>query len=76
MSRIALSGSAKEVVAGRADIVGFVTREIESDGSEVSTLQVGASKSAATKNRFSLPVVIENPSMKTIMDLINKKEKK
>lgn len=76
VSRIALSGSAKEVVAGRADIVGFVTREIQEDGSEVSTLQVGSSNKMATKNRFGLPVSITNPSMRVIMDHINKSKNK
>ena len=74
MTRIALSGSAKDIVAGRADIVGFVTREIQADGTEMSTMQVGSSNKMATKNRFNLPVVMEDPSMTTIMEAINGKK--
>lgn len=76
MTRIALSGAAKEIVAGRADIVGYVTREIQDDETEMSTVQFGSSSRSATKNRFGLPVVMTDPSMTSIMAEINKKEKK
>jgi len=73
MTRIALAGAAKEIVAGRADIVGYVTREIQDDETEVSTVQFGSSARAATKNRFALPVVMTAPSMSKIMAEITKK---
>lgn len=76
MTRIALAGSAKEIVAGRADIVGYVTREIQDNDTEVSSVQFGSSSRSATKNRFSLPVLMIDPSMSKIMAEIQKKSKK
>ncbi len=67
-----LPGSFKSTLPGIPDIVGYMTIEADEDGAPQRVLIVGESSRLVTKNRFGLPSKIYNPSMKLIMDTINK----
>jgi phage nucleotide-binding protein len=67
-----LPGSFKATLPGIPDIVGYMTIEVTEDGPPQRVLVVGQSDKLVTKNRFGLPGKIYNPSMKQIMELINK----
>lgn len=67
-----LPGSFKATLPGIPDIVGYMTIELTEEGTPQRVLIVGQSDKLVTKNRFGLPGKIYNPSMKQIMELINK----
>jgi hypothetical protein len=67
-----LPGSFKATLPSIPDIVGYMTIEAQEDGPPQRVLVVGQSDRLVTKNRFGLPAKIYDPSMKSIMELINK----
>jgi phage nucleotide-binding protein len=67
-----LPGSFKSTLPSIPDIVGYMTIEAQEDGPPQRVLVVGQSDRLVTKNRFGLPAKIYNPSMKLIIDTINK----
>ncbi len=70
-----LPGSFKSTLPSIPDIVGYMTIEAQEDGPPQRVLIVGQSDRLVTKNRFGLPGKIYEPSMKKIIELINKEGK-
>lgn len=66
-----LPGSFKSTLPSIPDIVGYMTIEVNEEGKPQRVLVVGQSDRLVTKNRFGLPPKIYNPSMQSIMDIIN-----
>lgn len=69
LSTVMLSGSAKDVVPGIPDAIGYTVRQVK-DGKERTTVQFAADTKRATKNRFSLPQEMTDASMSTIYNHI------
>lgn len=74
VSKLVLDGSAKDVVPGIFDIIGYTTRKASKDGTVSTTVQFAPNPRKATKNRFEgkIPPIVEDPSMKKIFELIQK----
>jgi len=66
-----IPGGSKKDLPGIPDIIGYMTVEKTENGVK-RALVVDASDRLVTKNRFNLPPVILEPSMKKIITLINK----
>lgn len=75
LSKLALQGSAKDILPGVPDVLGLVTRKADKEGNETTTLTFAPDPSRATKNRFNLPARVEDATMQTLFDLIDKKKK-
>lgn len=65
-----IPGGSKKDLPGIPDIIGYMTAERTEAGVK-RVLVVDASDRLVTKNRFNLPSVIQEPSMKKIMNIIN-----
>ena len=65
-----IPGSSKKDLPGIPDIIGYMTAEKTEDGGVRRILVVTSSDRLVTKNRFNLPPVIGEPSMKKIIELI------
>ena len=65
-----IPGSSKKDLPGIPDIIGYMTAEKTEDGGVRRVLVVTSSDRLVTKNRFNLPPVIGEPSMKKIIELI------
>jgi hypothetical protein len=66
-----LPGGSKKDLPGIPDIIGYMTTEKSENGIR-RALIVESSDRLVTKNRFNLPPVIYEPSMKKILDTIKK----
>ena len=77
VSEITMVGSARAVVPGIPDIVGRVKRYVDDETEkEVTEVFFGSGgDQAATKNRFSLPVVMYDPTMQDVIDAIKENNK-
>lgn len=75
LSKLALQGSAKDVLPGVPDVLALVTRKTNKEGEEVTTLTFAPDPSRATKNRFGLPVKAEDATMSTLYELIDNNKK-
>jgi len=74
---ISLSGSAKEIMPGIPDVVGWVTRKVDKTlGREATTVEFSPDPKKATKNRFELPEKMVDARMSDIFDHISKREEK
>lgn len=76
LSKLALQGSAKDILPGVPDVLGLVTRKADKEGREKTTLTFAPDPSRATKNRFNLPARVEDATMQTLFDLIDNNKKK
>ena len=65
-----IPGGSKKDLPGIPDIIGYMTAQKKDDGSPERVLVVTSSDRLVTKNRFNLPPVISEPSMKKIFQLI------
>lgn len=65
-----IPGGSKKDLPGIPDIIGYMTAEKTEDGGVRRILVVTSSDRLVTKNRFNLPPVIGEPSMKKIIELI------
>ena len=70
-----LPGSFKSTLPSIPDIVGYLAIEKTEEGIQ-RVLIVGESERLVTKNRFQLPSKIYNPTMKQIIETINKQGEK
>lgn len=74
--KLALSGKAKDTMPGIPDMVGWVTRKVEKDGGEVTTVEFTPDPKLATKNRFALPAKMKDVTMSDIFEHIEKRNNK
>lgn len=65
-----IPGGAKKDLPGIPDIIGYMTAQKREDGTPERVLVVASSDRLVTKNRFNLPPVITDPSLKKIFALI------
>lgn len=65
-----IPGGSKKDLPGIPDIIGYMTAQKKDDGTPERVLVVTSSDRLVTKNRFNLPPVISEPSMKKIFALI------
>jgi hypothetical protein len=65
-----IPGGAKKDLPGIPDIIGYMTAQKKEDGTPERVLVVASSDRLVTKNRFNLPPVITDPSLKKIFALI------
>lgn len=71
------SGQGRSKLGGIPDIVGYVTRDTNSAGESVSTLQTAPTKKNNAKTRYALPAKMAGADMAKIYDIItNTKETK
>jgi phage nucleotide-binding protein len=65
-----IPGGSKKDLPGIPDIIGYLTAQKKEDGTTQRVLVVESSDRLVTKNRFNLPAVITDPSLKKIYALI------
>jgi hypothetical protein len=70
-----IPGGSKKDLPGIPDIIGYMTLQKTEDGAK-RVLVVDANDRLVTKNRFNLPAVIMEPSMKKITTLIKEQGEK
>lgn len=70
--RLAISGSAKDVLPGIPDVVIYLERLLV-DGEETTVGYFATEDGKVTKNRFGFPTRIKNPSIPKLLKFISKK---
>jgi hypothetical protein len=75
LARLRLSGSARDTLPGIADVVAYVTRELNEDGEEVTIAQFASQDGLVTKNRFRFPPAVEDPSIPALFKYIDDRKK-
>jgi len=70
-------GQGKNKLAGIPDLVGLITRNTTSSGVATSTMKIGSSTRASSKNRYEtvLPSKLVAPSLAAMYDLIRSQQK-
>lgn len=76
VSKLVLDGSARDVVPGIFDIIGYTTRKADKEGKTTTTVQFSPNPRKATKNRFEdkIPARMEEPTIGKLYELITKKK--
>lgn len=74
-SELVLQGGARAVLPGVPDVVALITRKADKEGVETTTATFAPDTRRVTKNRFSLPAQMENPSIPAIFEHIAESRK-
>jgi hypothetical protein len=74
-TKLNLVGSARDVLPGIPDIVGYIYRELEEDGSEETYGEFASQGGKVTKNRFRFPPLVKDPNIAKLFKYITDKQK-
>lgn len=73
--KLALSGSAKDILPGIPDVVLYLERKLV-DGAETTVGYFASQDGKVTKNRFGFPAKVKNPSIPGLLKFIEQKQSK
>lgn len=74
IKKLALSGSAKDILPGIPDVVLYLERKLI-DGDETTIGYFASQDGKVTKNRFNFPAKVKNPSIPKLIEFIKNNSK-
>lgn len=76
LTKIRLSGSARDVLPGIPDVVAYLTRGLNDDDEEETVAEFASQAGLVTKNRFRFPPKVADPSIPKLFKFIDDRKKK